>query len=39
LEIPSFCPPPLSAIIKDCWALEAVNRPDFGEIYDRLEVP
>lgn len=38
LEIPTYCPPAFAALIKDCWKMNPDERPDFGEIYDRLEV-
>lgn len=35
--IPSHCPSQLGELLNRCWEFEAVNRPEFSEIFDYLE--
>ncbi|XP_004366002.2 hypothetical protein CAOG_01131 [Capsaspora owczarzaki ATCC 30864] len=37
LTIPATLPEPLAQLLRDCWASDACNRPDFGSIMTRLE--
>ncbi len=33
--LPPQCPPPLAALLQQCWAKDAARRPDFTHILDR----
>ena len=35
--IPSHCPPQLGDILNQCWEFEAVNRPEFHQLFILLE--
>ncbi|GJP29986.1 hypothetical protein CLOM_g22015 [Closterium sp. NIES-68] len=35
-DIPSWCPAPLSALMRQCWHRSPASRPDMGEVVERL---
>ena len=35
-SIPSNCPAPLAKLLQQCWAQNPEERPEFSDIYERL---